>query len=192
MQPLLSILIATIEERREDLERVLKRLASMPLSWQLVEVIVNSAPRHDLPEGITVGEKRQLLLDDAKGRYVWFLDDDDDFTDDMFRELMPLLQFDYDVICAKTKALIDGKPYIIDTSIHYENEQLHDGSEVKRFPSVMNVYRRKSANKAKFKHINNGEDFAWSTSLGLTKEKKVDSVWHIYNYSSSKTVASKG
>lgn len=192
-ETLLSILICTIDERKSELARIQKRIAdNFDLFNDPINVIINDLPRYDMEGGITVGEKRQQLLDSANGKYIWFLDDDDDFTDEFARFVKTELRLiDSEVICGRTKAIINGKPFLIDTSIHHENEQLHDGLFVKRFPSVMNIYRRDVALRGKFPHKNNGEDFEWSQSLGLKDEFKSSEIWHIYNYDDSKTVASK-
>lgn len=187
----LSILIPSIPERKEQLNYLLKKLRSIDFVRNHCEIIINDGIRQD-EGGLSVGFKRQALLDKAKGDYIWFLDDDDDFEPTMFDNLkMHMDAYNWDVICAKTLAIINGKEYIINTAISHENEQLHDNGEIKRFPSVMNIYRREVALRAKFADKNYGEDFEWSTSLRLFSGLNIDEVWHIYNFDSDKTVASK-
>ncbi len=190
MQPKLSILIPSIPERKEQLEYLLNKLRPISFVRDYCEIIVDDSKRHD-EGGLSVGYKRQALLDKAKGEYIWFLDDDDDFNENMFNDLkMHMDAYKWDVICAKTLAILNGTPHVIDTSIDYDNEQIHDG-ETKRFPSVMNIYKREVALRVKFNDKNYGEDFEWSMALGLQTEVKINDVWHIYNFDSVKTVASK-
>ena len=55
----------------------------------------------------------------------------------------------------------------------------------------MNIYKREVALRVKFNDKNYGEDFEWSMALGLQTEVKINDIWHIYNFDSVKTVASK-
>jgi hypothetical protein len=119
-----------------------------------------------------------------------FVDDDDDVTDNFISELYPLLDANVDVINAKVQSYIDGKSHIINQSIYFESEQLQEG-ETKRFPSVMSVWNRELTKKAKFKPLNNGEDFDWTKQMNPQSEIKVESIWQIYNYSSINNIASK-
>ncbi len=185
----LSILIPSIPERKEQLHYLHKKLRSNPFVRYACEILYDDSKRHD-EGGLSVGYKRQALLDKAKGNYIWFLDDDDDFTPELFDQIDKAMEYGHDVISAKTLAYLDGTPHIIDTSITYDNEQIHDG-ETKRFPSVMNIYKREVALRVKFNDKNYGEDFEWSMALGLQTEVKINEVWHIYNFNSDKTVASK-
>jgi len=185
----LSILIPSIPERKEQLNYLLNKLQPMPFVKEHCEIIVDDSKRHD-EGGLSVGYKRQALLELADGNYIWFLDDDDDFAPELFQQIDKAMEYGHDVISAKTLAYLDGTPHIIDTSITYDNEQIHDG-ETKRFPSVMNIYKREVALRVKFNDKNYGEDFEWSMALGLQTEVKINEVWHIYNFNSDKTVASK-
>jgi hypothetical protein len=186
----LSILICTVEERKEQFNKLFNRIVSLVVDFNGVEVLYNDAPRYDLPGGLTVGEKRQALIDKAKGKYIMFVDDDDDIYGHFITDLYPLLEQDVDVINAKVQSYIDGKSHIINQSIYFDSEQLQDG-ETKRYPSVMSVWNRELTNKAKFKPLNNGEDFDWTKQMNPQSEIKVDSIWQIYNYSSINNIASK-
>jgi len=69
LQPELSILIATIPERRDQFEKLIRNLSGN----EGVEVLFDNRPRHAL----SIGAKRQALLEKATGRYICFHDDDD-------------------------------------------------------------------------------------------------------------------
>ena len=73
----LSILLCTIPEREEDFEALWQHLMnqwnSLPLAIaKRVEIIAVSDERR-----MTIGAKRNLLLDYSCGKYVCFIDDDD-------------------------------------------------------------------------------------------------------------------
>ena len=186
----LSLLICTVEERKEQFEALKAKLSKMIEGYGGIEIISDCSPRYDEPGGLTVGEKRQLLIDLADGKYICFVDDDDDVTDNFIKELHPLLSQDVDVINAKVCAYINGNKHIIDQSIYYENEQLHEG-ETKRYPSVMSVWSRALTKKVRFKPMNCGEDFDWTKQMNPQSEIKVYTTWQIYNYSDEHTIVSK-
>lgn len=189
----LSILIATIPERSEQFCKLFNRISALSFDcgYNEIEILSDSTNRYDEPGGITVGEKRNKLLQKASGKYIMFVDDDDDVTDNFLDILYPLLDSDYDVINPNVRAYIDGVEYIIDQSIFYEPEQLQNIGKTKRFPSVMSVWLREKAIKATFPALNNGEDFKWTSQINPKTELKIDDILQIYNYSSTKTVASK-
>ena len=188
----LSILIPTIKEREQQFKKLYNRLQRLVSHYEDIEIVYNDAPRYDEPNGLTVGEKRQSLVDAAYGKYILFVDDDDDVMDWIIKELYPLLDKDVDVINANVDAYIDGKLHVIDQSIYNNIEQLSLGV-TKRKPLLMSVYNRESLIKsgAKFPSINNGEDAEWAKQMNLKTEIKVNSVWHVYKFSSTNTVASK-
>jgi hypothetical protein len=55
----------------------------------------------------------------------------------------------------------------------------------------MSVWNRELTKKARFKPLNNGEDFDWTKQMNPQSEIKVDLIWQIYNYSSVNNIASK-
>lgn len=72
MTPDLSILVATIPERKSQFRRLMAHLEGMAED-EPVEILSDDAPKGD----ISIGSKRQRLLERATGRYVVFIDDDD-------------------------------------------------------------------------------------------------------------------
>lgn len=183
----LSILIPTIPERAEKFTKLYNRIST--LAPKGVEILFDSTPKYDSLGGISVGEKRQKLIEMSKGKYFVFIDDDDNITDNFFSILLPQLKHNKEIICYRVKAFIDGKEHIIDQSIKNENEQLKEDI-TKRYPSVMNCYRKDVALRSKFSKLNNGEDFKWSMSLGIQNEIYLTDILQIYNYNSKDTVAS--
>ena len=68
----LSILICTLPERKAYLARLLGILSPQVIQGK-VEVLTDDTPRGV----ITTGQKRNNLLNRAKGKYIVFIDDDD-------------------------------------------------------------------------------------------------------------------
>lgn len=186
----LSILICTVPEREIKFNNLYNRLQNLCKGYD-IEILYNNKPRYDAEGGISVGEKRQSLIDQSIGNFFIFIDDDDDVTDDFIKIIYPHLLKKYDAITSKTIAYIDNEKFIIDTSIFYISEQLNEVKETKRYPSVSSIWNRKLTKKVKFEKINNGEDFEWSMRLKPKTEKKLIDILYIYNYSTIHTIASK-
>ena len=187
----LSILIATIEERKKQFDVLLSNVLQQCSEFKGVEVVWQQFIRYDHAGGTTVGENRQWLIDNSRGRYVLFCDDDDELTADAIKKIHPYLNESVDVICPKVLSYIDGVKYIIDQSIYYESEQLHSNGDIKRFPSVYAVWNRECLNRSKFPALNNGEDFIFTKECNPKTEIKINDILSVYNFSSEKTIASK-
>jgi glycosyltransferase involved in cell wall biosynthesis len=71
---ILSILIPTLPERKHFLDELLTNISEQLYrcdAWDKVEVLTDERGRN-----FTTGFKRNELLRKAKGKYVWFVDDD--------------------------------------------------------------------------------------------------------------------
>lgn len=79
---LLTVAIPTLKERRNiflpKLEKYYNTIKMQGLQNE-VEIITHEDDRE-----ITIGEKRNILIDKAKGKMISFVDDDDEITDDYF------------------------------------------------------------------------------------------------------------
>lgn len=186
----LSILICTIPERKKQFTILLNRLFDMSIGYD-VEILFNSEERFEI-SGMKVGDKRQKLMQRAKGKYIVWIDDDDDVSDDFVHEIMKAINTgtDAEVICYKQLAIIDGKEYVIDWSIHNEIEQLHDNGDVKRKPSVPATWLRTAALRGTFPSKNVDEDSEWAAQVNPQSEYKIDKVLHKYIFSSTNSAAS--
>ena len=105
-KPLLSILIPHHGRSIDDLRKLLSGLDSRVQKAMRIELIVCLNKDFDLSpieklniEKIymqsnksTAGEKRNLLLDNAKGKFVWFLDADDTLYTDTLERLCSILE----------------------------------------------------------------------------------------------------
>jgi len=175
----LSILICSIPDRRKQLERLVDYLR-----WQsrlfpsTVEICV------DLSMDITVGEKRQKLLERACGQYVAFCDDDDWVDSRYVSRVLKACAEAKD--CASLTGVVttDGeRPEAFEHSIKYERWETVDGKHL-RCPNHLNVVRRDLALKVGFVAKNVGEDHAFSDKLRplLTSEADTGTTPPLYLY----------
>src|SRR6478609_7574672 len=79
----LSLLILTIPSRKHFFVRIKNILADQVMPWyDEIEILTDGR------EGISIGEKRNTLLQRAKGDYVAFIDDDDRVSSHYVANLM--------------------------------------------------------------------------------------------------------
>ena len=91
--PILSILICNLDER-EELFRKLMLVLYKQVENNNVEIIIANHPRGT----VNIGEKRNLLVAAASGKYVCFIDDDDLVSDNYVSLILIAAEFDSDCI----------------------------------------------------------------------------------------------
>jgi hypothetical protein len=181
----LSVCIATLPARRVMLDRLLEHLWTQILAQEEpreVEVLVD--PR----EGVTIGEKRQALLERARGHFVSFVDDDDGVSHDYIVRVVDALRSEPAADCASlcgvmTTAGAASEPFY--SSLACSHNYSQDGKHF-RFPGHLNAVRRELALQAGFKAISLGEDIDYSMRLRPLLKKEVSTgdrplYWYWYN-----------
>jgi hypothetical protein len=115
-----TIGILTVPERREFLDRLLKKLNdTMMFSFaNRIEVIVNSDNKIK-----TVGQKRNEIIDSANGKYLCFIDDDDIIGDYYISKIVWCLQSEqYDAVSFYGMYYNNGIP-----TMSFHHSSLHGG-----------------------------------------------------------------
>ena len=184
----LSILIPTIESRHEMLldlvDRLLDQADELGVTNQL-EII----PLHGTE---TIGEKRNMLLEMAEGRYICFFDDDDTPSDTYIRNVFEGIAMDKDCISLRGVITFDGEnPSIFEHSIKYTAYKETDNDvRYERYPNHLNAIKSDIAKQFKFPSSNFGEDKAWADLIfesGLIRsEHFVNEVIYHYNFIANK------
>lgn len=134
---------------------------------------------------MTIGEKRQRLVEQASGRYISFVDDDDDvhpdyvsrISDELTKQPAPdLVSFDFECDIA-------GVTGIVTAALRNPNEDFRNGGVTRRKPHQLCVWRTDLVYGARFPHTNRGEDFAWAQQMWprIKREARVDKVLYRYN-----------
>lgn len=166
-QPLLSILICSIESRSEQLQKLLDRLKKLVLEQQApddVEIIVMMDD-----EQLSVGTKRNHLLDEAQGQYMAFIDDDDDVSDDYFVKILGSIKNnpDVDVVSFRSLRTHNGKSaQQIDYSLGTDSSRHKDGPDAYyRHLSHLVALKSSIGKTARFPVKSYGEDEQWIISL---------------------------
>lgn len=158
MSKKLSILICSLESRKHLLERLMKVL--QPQVTEDVEVLVRS-DSGEMP----IGRKRNLLLDEATGAYVAFVDDDDLVSTDYVRKILQGVASNPDCCGIQGVITFQGKsPRTFIHSLKYK-EWFEKNFVYYRCPNHLNPVRRELALQVKFPESNHGEDRDYSTRL---------------------------
>jgi glycosyltransferase involved in cell wall biosynthesis len=151
----------------------------------IVELIYDKSNR-------LVGDKRNDLLEKAKGEYLCFFDDDDYPANDYVKLIMNALKDNPDCVSLKGVMTTDGQaPEIFEHSIKYDKWDTVRG-EVKyiRYPNHLNTIRSEIAKQFKFPSLNVREDHIWAEQIFnsglLKKEAYIDRILYNYRYVTNK------
>lgn len=142
-------------------------------------------------KSMTIGEKRQALLDSARGKWIGFMDDDDGISDDYIKSLSYAMKNNpADVITFDQHCSVNGEEFMVNFSINNPHQPWIPGSGTKkilRTPYHMCFWRSEIAKSSAFKPSSYGEDLAWCMGMypKVRSETHLDNVLHYYQYSDS-------
>lgn len=177
---ILSILIPTLSERQAKLDRLLAILESQ-LNNE-VEILIDNRDR-----SVTTGEKRNSILEKAKGEYISFIDDDDLVSKNYISLLMKGINKNVD--CCSLSGIINenGLDKTFLHSIKY-NRYYEENGIYYRFPNHLNCMKSSIAKQFRFPNKTISEDTDWATQIhnsGLLK-KEHEIFQTLYYYTPSK------
>ena len=180
--PRLSILICTLPERANLLAR-LRRILDPQCRNQPVEVLLDERPRP-----VSIGAKRNALLQSAKGDYIAFVDDDDTVSPSYVRLVLNALRSNPD--CAELWGIItqDGRnPKKFHHSVHHQKWEERGGVYL-RYPNHLSPIRRDLALQAGFPDNSFDEDKSYSDRVKplLKTMGKISQTIYNYDYRSKK------
>lgn len=182
-----SALIATIPGREDSLRRLtesihekVKRIAP-EMTYEIRLAFDNREQ--------SIGLKRETLLQAAKGKYMSFLDDDDEITDAYIEDLWATVQGQFHVMRLRGEIA----PYTFTHSVENKlTDQMARGDEFLRPPNHLNPMMTDVAKMFHFKDAVRGEDLDWTIRLArigfLSSEYRSDlgRIHYIYNMGSRK------
>lgn len=134
----------------------------------------------------SIGYKRDALVQMAKGKYLAFVDDDDDISDNYIKEMLKGCKSNKDVICFKQLATINDHWSYIDFSVENENEEFNPDNITRRRPFHVCGIKSEIAKKERFKDVGYAEDWDWMERVlqNVVTEYKTNKVLHFYTYDS--------
>lgn len=191
MQPVLSILICTIEGREHFFDDLKYNIARQMMQFGLkegidIEVLVSKDKRGEH----SIGWKRNNLLQACRGKWFCFIDDDDKIAVYLAEAINILKTQNPDCINLIGEITVDGgssqkfihelkyTEYFTKDNVHY------------RPPNHLNIIRSSIGKQFVFPEINHGEDTDWAMQLcrsGLLKtEGRIEKTTYFYRYVSNK------
>lgn len=199
MKPILSILTATVPSRFAMFDHLRHKLSLQYYDLRRIHSTLGDIDfRSDdgqsyMDGGLSIGKKRQSLVDQAKGKYLCFLDDDEDIAPNYLETLVRLCQLDKDCCTFKAIAKTDTYWTVIDMSIYHHDTEATPDMEVKRNLWHVCPIRSSIAKKYSFTDINYGEDALWLEKVrrDVNSEAKSNAVLLQYNHSSIKSESDK-
>lgn len=176
----LSVLIATVESRVELFDKLYDHLLNVaPDNVEILSLRDNKE--------ISIGAKRQRLLEMAKGDYVVFIDDDDWVPDHYFAEIVKAIGYEKDSIGFLINCSINGVPRSAIASFRYKTwESGVDGYDYVRSIYHKTPVRRDLALQAGFRDMRFGEDADYAKRLMplVQNEYFINRTMYHYRYSS--------
>lgn len=194
MEPIISILICSLHKRTGMLASLLRNIEEQVKKLDvedLVEILVNV----DGGEKPT-GTKRNELLQQAKGKYVLAVDDDDKVPAYFIEELLAAAQSNADCFATTGIMTTDGlNEQFWEISKDFEYQTLRDEQGkvfFRRFPNHISPIKREIASKFKFPDLYVFEDHGWAVQIhesGLIKTEYKITRHPMYHYDFKKQKA---
>jgi glycosyltransferase involved in cell wall biosynthesis len=181
----LSLLIPTLERRRDQLARLVEGL----------ELQVRNAVRSSQVEILTysdagehsIGHKRNVLLGRAKGEFVAFIDDDDEVSERYIESICSALARRPEVDCLGIRGVVTFRgshPRGFVHSVRY-SDIFSRNHTYYRPPTHLNPIRRAIAVRYRFPDVSYSEDFGWALQMrddcALQREEFISSVLYYYH-----------
>jgi len=197
---LLSILIPSIPERRNQLTALLYELYTQILnlnrthpSLGSVEILVDDSVKF-LEGGLSIGAKREILKQRAGGKYLCFLDDDDKPTPNYIETLVRLCNEDQDIVTFRTLVKNDHYWAIIDMQLAtLENSEVTPHGTTARTAWHICPVKSSIAKNESFNTLNHNEDWDWMQRVlkNVHSESHSDMILTQYNHSESGSEADR-
>ena len=158
-----SVLIPTIAGREQGLQHLLTSIREK-LSRIAPQLRVEYCVKFDNRE-MSIGLKREDLLQKCQGKYMSFIDDDDDITDAYIEDLLHMIQGNHPVMRLRGQI----NQYTFTHSLEYKlsDNMFKDGIFV-RPPNHLNPMMSDVAKLVHFKDSLRGEDLDWTIRLART------------------------
>lgn len=186
---LLSLLICSLETRKDFLSRLQARLS--PQLTDEVEVIINIDNKQK-----SIGQKRNELLEQANGLYIAFVDDDDLVSENYVAKVLEAIKKSYpDVVgmhlLMTTDGVIEEKTFHSIKYTHWYDEPDPEKPWLKRYyrnPNHLNPVKKEYAMAVKFPPISMAEDKSYSSQIRsyLHTEEYIEEPIYFYEFRSSK------
>jgi len=178
---LLSILICTLESRKKTFDFLMANLNAQLKRGEFSEKV---EVLFDKTEAITIGEKRNNLLEKSIGNFIVFIDDDDDVMDYYIEQIVQTIEKHPLIDCIGINGIItfsgaNERKWYISKDYGRWYESAH---EYYRTPNHISPIKRDIAMLVKFPLLNNSEDFTYSMGVLPHLKYEVKILPPLYHY----------
>jgi glycosyltransferase involved in cell wall biosynthesis len=136
---------------------------------------------------MSIGKKRQSLLEIARGDWLFFIDDDDDISSDFFDQVVNAIKtHPADVITFNQGCSVNGHKFVVNFGMNNPVESYSPNKNyILRPPFHMCLWHKDIVKKSTFKDKSYGEDYDWCAGMypHVKSETHIDKILHLYNYS---------
>jgi glycosyltransferase involved in cell wall biosynthesis len=182
---LLSILTPTIEERQSQFQILKNKIETQIQSSSFADQVEHLWFLDD--REYSIGLKRNHLLDQATGKFVVFVDDDDDVSDNYVELICNAIMKNPDIDCIGFKGKISfagSQQHLFVHSAQYRSYAKKRGIYYRPILHI-NPIKREIACLYKFEDINYSEDIDWAKRMWddgiLKKEYFINEALYFYN-----------
>ena len=204
-QPILSILIPSVVGRLAEWNNLLEKIFQQSgvkreigyyegygNGWMNIWRSNNEVEILSLfdKKQLSIGGKREIMYNEAKGLYSWQIDDDDDISPTAIKLILEAIRSnpEVDVITFEEYVNIDGKEYKSNHSNEYAdwegdgNSLFADGFHFHRTPFFKSVIKTEIAKSVPIPHIRFGEDHQWAQALKPHIKSEIHIPEPLYRY----------
>lgn len=175
----LSVLILTLPTRIDSYSNLIRNINKQIIDNNLINH-VQILSLCDTKE-ISVGEKRNILLQKSIGRYVCFIDDDDIISDDYIIKLFQATHHNADVITFCGDYIENGITTPFSISLMHKGNYNHP-NVFYRLPNHLCPVRREIALQCHFTHKNFGEDSDYAEMINQHIQNEYHLIDKLYFY----------
>ncbi|MES9774739.1 glycosyltransferase family A protein [Priestia megaterium] len=175
----LSVLIPSTPERLSHLARMISELERQATQLPVeILVIIDNKKR-------TTGSKRNILIEQAQGKYVSFVDDDDRIEPDYIQTLVETIDQNPDADCITFDVAVNLsglEKKITKYDVNYLHSQ--DNQYYYRKPNHIMCYAKRIAIQENFLNVSYGEDDEWAARASrlIKNQIKIPRVLYYYDY----------
>ncbi len=162
-----SVLIPTIPKRESSLCRLTEAIREK-VDRICPDLKVEFCVEFDNKE-MSIGAKRQKLLERATGKYLSFIDDDDDITDAYIEDLWECIKGEYHTMRLRGKMAQYHFVHSTEITMSTPMATMDEPPLFQRPPNHLNPMLSDVAKLVRFKDAVHGEDLDWTLSLYKAK-----------------------
>lgn len=187
---ILSICVLGVLNRLQFLNKFLSTLYKQTSTFNDVEVLFLLDNKKS-----TIGTKRQQLLNQAKGEFIVFIDDDDVISDNYVAKIRETCidNLETDIITYLVSVSINNGPYKLCKYSLYNAKDYNTNTTYYRIPNHICVVKTDIAKSIGYKDISFGEDSDYAKRLlpKLKRECSINEVLYMYNYNQQTSESNK-